>query len=384
MGCSLLLSGLAQETCSVRRLRRPFFARSSVEAAIARLRVCVPVAAIALTGTIACDGREAPTLPSDIDPADFSAVVSDLRYANRIPAVSGIVLRGDSVIWEDAIGVRNIETGELATTGTLFHLSYITQAYAAVVLLQLVEEGRLRLEQPVSDFGISLAEPDTVRVWHLMSGTSFDNPGSEFHCCERFRLLDEVVLGATDETFGELFEARIRRPLGLENTTPNLHDTAAFAITGLSRSAVADSLARGYDYAPAQRNIAVEYQPYFGTSSGLISSPRDVATFARALTGTTLLSSTSKARMYTPIVARGGTPLPFALGWYVGRFNGHLTYWQNGFWAGASGLLIVVPEKELTFVMLANNEMLNRPGHVSSGNLFESLFARAFFLAFVE
>ncbi len=340
--------------------------------------------AIALAPGLSC-ASSGPSLPSDISPADFGATIDRLREYYHIPGLSGVVMRNDEVIWEGAYGQRNIASNSPATNGTLYHLASLTKPFAAAVAMQLVQEGRLRLEQPVSDFGIHLTEQDTVRVWHLMSHTSQGLPGSAFYYNgDRFGLLDGILQQVTGQSFVALFNQRIRRPLQLQHTAPDPRNQVRFDVTELNRSAFTDSLARGYDYLPKQRgNIASEYQTYFGTAAGLVSSPRDVALFVRSLNGTALLSEPSKARMFSPVISAGDS-LPYAIGWFVQRYHGELTYWHYGLWTGTSTLIVHLPAKHLTFVLLANNEMLSAPFALGAGELLTSPFARAFFLAFLD
>jgi CubicO group peptidase (beta-lactamase class C family) len=326
-----------------------------------------------------------PTRSTGGDVASFGTAISELRLRYNIPGLSGLVLRDDTVMWEQSLGERNVEANQATTPGTLFHLASLTKPFAAVIAMQLVQERRLRLEQPLTDFGVTLAAQDTVRVWHIMSHTSQGRPGTSYaYSGDRFGLLDGILQRASGKSFAQLFDERIRRPLGLAQTAPNPQQAAAFGATGLSRSAITDSLARGYDYSRARRNMPVAYASYFGTAAGLISTPRDYARFVRALDGEGLLTTGSKARMFTPIVSPAGDTLPYALGWFVQRYRGVTTYWHYGLWTGTSTLVVRVPERHLTFVLFANNEMLSAPFRLGAGDLLSSPFAQAFFRTFVD
>lgn len=339
--------------------------------------------AVLLLAIVAC-GRPSAT-PASAPPDAFGAAIERLRVAHHIPGLSGLVLRGDSVLWEQSLGFRNLEASRPSTPGTLYHLASLTKPFAAVVLMQLVNEGRLRLEQPVAEFGITLQSTDTVRVWHLMSHTSEGVPGSGYrYNGDRFGRLDSVLLRASGKSFGQLFEERIRRPLGLAVTVPNLRQPAAFGVTGLDAATIGDSLAQGYDYSRASRNVPVAYPTYFGPAAGMISSPRDMARFSRALDGDQLLPPASRARMFSAIVTPRGDTLPYGLGWFVQRYGGEAVQWHYGLWTGTSTLIVRVPARRLTFVLMANNEMLSAPFRLGAGQLSSSPFAEEFFRAFVQ
>ena len=66
-----------------------------------------------------------------------------------------------------------------ASAGTQYHLASLTKPFAAVLLLQLVNEGRLRLEQPVADvYGPEAAERNSRRT--LSYRVSCHNPNARY------------------------------------------------------------------------------------------------------------------------------------------------------------------------------------------------------------
>src|SRR5262245_28022993 len=104
-----------------------------------------------------------------------------MREQFGIPGMSAAVAERDKIIWAHGFGIANRERSMPATADTIYHLASVTKPYAATVVLELVEEGTLDLNQPVSEFGISL---DTIGpgalVWHLLSHTSSGTPGTMF------------------------------------------------------------------------------------------------------------------------------------------------------------------------------------------------------------
>ncbi|MEO8452833.1 MAG: hypothetical protein ABI647_23795 [Gemmatimonadota bacterium] len=57
--------------------------------------------------------------------------------------------------------------------------------------------------------------------------------------------------------------------------------------------------------------------------------------------------------------------------------------WHYGLWTANSSLIIKVPERELTFVVLANSDALSQPYQLGAGKLESSPWAREFLDAFV-
>jgi D-serine dehydratase len=67
-----------------------------------------------------------------------------------IPGVSAAMATRDGVIWTGTAGASNVQTGEPVRADMLFGIGSITKTFLAVVTLQLVEEGRLRLGDSVA------------------------------------------------------------------------------------------------------------------------------------------------------------------------------------------------------------------------------------------
>jgi CubicO group peptidase (beta-lactamase class C family) len=76
------------------------------------------------------------------------------RYVdeNRIAGAVGLVLRDGRPVYERAIGWSDKEGGRRMTTDTIFRIASQSKALTSVAILQLVEEGRIALSNPVSEF----------------------------------------------------------------------------------------------------------------------------------------------------------------------------------------------------------------------------------------
>jgi CubicO group peptidase (beta-lactamase class C family) len=132
-----------------------------------------------------------------------------------------------------------------------------------------------------------------------------------------------------------------------------------------------------------------KYEPLTGLSSsaGLVSCVTDLAKFDAALDRNTLISSASKELMLTPTVSNSGQTLPYALGWFVQKEDATRIVWHYGLHPPSiSSLYIKLPEKQLSFILLANTDRLSANVPLGDGNVRVSPFARAFLsiIAFPE
>ena len=155
--------------------------------------------------------------------ARFETLLESLREELKIPAYSAAIVKNQKVIWAKGFGYADIENKTPATEHTPYHLASLTKTFASTILMQLVQEGKVKLDDPVSKYGITLESPGVIKVRHLFSHTSEGNPGEQYrYNGNRFAELDKVVQGASGKSFGELLIANILDPLGMNETAPNV------------------------------------------------------------------------------------------------------------------------------------------------------------------
>ena len=273
-----------------------------------------------------------------------------------------------AVRWSSGFGSADVARGVPATPQTVFHVASLTKTFASIVLLQLVAEGRISLDDPVSDYGIQL--PGDVRVRHLLSHTSDPPPGGRFrYDGDRFALLDSVVRRAAGQPFEEAVVERVIFPAGLTRTAPS-----SLATEGIDAAAIRASLAQGYD--AAGRPIA--YPGQVGVSAGLLSTVVDLTAYASAIEENRLYPPGGRALAFAPTRSTSGRELPYGLGWFVESRTVGLVSWHFGSWIGNSALLVLAPARGASFALLGNSDRLSTPFPIQDGVLESSPFAQAF------
>lgn len=309
---------------------------------------------------------------------DFRARLERLRIDAHIEALSAVIVRDQSVAWSGSFG--GDEGGRVSDT-TVFHLASLTKPLASTVILQLVDEGRVSLDDPVSTYGIVLPGTGTIRVRHLMSHTSGGVPGSRFaYDGNRFSLLDSVIVRAAKQSVAAAIHERIVVPLGLRHTAPTPHSTA-FDATGLDRESYLANVARGYTW-NGNRYAQTPYETSFNSAAGLTASARDYAAFSMAMDRDAFLRPATKALAYTAVAGPSGETFPYALGWFVTDYKSVRVIWHYGYWTASSTLVIKVPSQGLTFVLFANTDGLSAPYPLGAGRLEASPWAREFLETF--
>ena len=173
------------------------------------------------TGAQKPDQKEQPSESARI--ARLETLLESLRQELKIPAYSAAIVKDQKVIWAKGFGYADVENKIPATEHTAYHLASLTKTFASTILMRLVQDGKIKLDDPVSKYGITLESPGVITVRHLFSHTSEGNPGEQYrYNGNRFAELDKVVERATGKSFAELLIANILDPLGMNETAPNV------------------------------------------------------------------------------------------------------------------------------------------------------------------
>jgi CubicO group peptidase (beta-lactamase class C family) len=311
--------------------------------------------------------------------AEFETVLERVRTDLKIPGFSAAITKNRKIVWAKGFGYSNKDRVINATPETVYHLASLTKPFAAAIILKLIEENKLTLETPVSDYGIELDSQGVIRVKHLLSHTSEGVPGSYYNYNgNRYSYLDFVISGASGKTFCQLLNERVLTPLSLNMTAPN-----PFAPNNcLQNTNVLEKLAQGYT---SNGQYPIFYPDYFGAAAGLLSNVIDMSKFSIALDNDLLLSAESKELMFTPTISNSGSELAYGLGWFVDNNESEKIIWHYGYWDAISTLILKIPERELAFVIMANTDRLSSAsqGIGIDEDVNRSVVAQEFLNAFV-
>jgi len=198
---------------------------------------------------------------------------------------------------------------------------------------------------------------------HTAMGNSFNGfkPGYSFrYNGDWYGQLKAVIEKSSGQSFGELMMDNIIRPLGLKNTVPSTDDTLNFKLTGNDRKIFLSKVAVPYDW-QHKKLKHITYKYGFGPAAGIMSSVGDLAVYSAAIDEGRFLEAKTWAQVFTPFVTPKGKTIQYGLGWFVKYYKGVKIVWHTGWWKGYSALFLKVPEKDITFIILANSQDLSRP-----------------------
>ena len=242
-----------------------------------------------------------------------------------------------------------------------------------MAILQLEEQGRLSVSDPVSRFVPDFPNGDRIKLEHLLTHTSgipnvndlpdydtfarsphtieqlvakfsalpldFQPGGNYRYSNSNYNLLALILEKVSGESYGDYVRKHIFDPAGMQNTG---HDGEAFRLIPLSAS--------GYE--PAGIN-AYEKAPYLDwtnkTGNGsLYSTLDDLYRFDRALNTETLLKSATRQKYF--VEGRGNR-----YGWFNRKRGTRRVMSSNGRSPGFTAQLDRFPDDDVTVIVLSNS-----------------------------
>ncbi|WP_283133947.1 serine hydrolase domain-containing protein [Rhizohabitans arisaemae] len=284
-----------------------------------------------------------------------------------------------------ATGSANVELGRPMTVDTLVQIGSTTKVFTAVLVMSLVEEGKLDLDEPVRTYipYLRLADAEaeaTMTLRHLLSMSSgLDNGpyttyGREQVATERYIrsvadlpllfppgtgygysnlatcVAGEAAVQVTGQTWDDLLRERVLEPAGLRQSVTLPEDLVFHRVSvghGLGDDGEPRVL-RPWGCTPTQA----------AAGETLCTSAADLIRFARIFLdgGAGVLSPESVTIMQSPQVEVPGTLLAesWGVGPYIKNWHGTRLYGHTGTNEGGSSQLLWLPGPGAAFATLSN------------------------------
>ena len=316
--------------------------------------------------------------------ARIDASVESEMERGRQPGLTLGITDRDTTLTVRSYGFADLAAQRPVTPETLFEIGSIGKSFTAVAVLQLVDEGRIELDAPVSRYLPWLVIPGTdsnspITVSHLLSHTAgivagtdgtpeaafqvwalrelptFSAPGDRYHYSNvGYKLLGLVLEAVDGRSYPEIVRARILEPLQMRATEP--------AITNEIRGL----LAVGYEYLHDDRMgyAGAELAPATwlesGTADGcLASTASDMCEFARFILRSgqgpngALLSAEAFARM-TTAHSRDDAGDAYGYGLSIRELDGRRVVGHGGSMVGYRAGMVTDPDAGLGVIVLQN------------------------------
>jgi len=97
-----------------------------------------------------------------VQSGEIDAALQAKVAAREIPGIVAMAANDQSVVYERAFGLRNMSAATSMSTDTIFRIASMVKLLTSVAALQLVEQGKLKLDEPAGNIDPTLASPQIL------------------------------------------------------------------------------------------------------------------------------------------------------------------------------------------------------------------------------
>ena len=323
----------------------------------------------------------------------FERYLESLREQTAIPGLSAVIVQRRQPVWAVGLGKQDLERSIAARADTPYLIGDLTQSFGAAVLGQCVERTGLNIDDPMRRWTSDIPEASAT-VRQVLAHASTGTPGAAFlYDPARYAALTSVADVCAERPFRRTVAEDIFARLGMRDSLPgrDLERIAAsspfFDNDMLKRyEAVLGRMAVPYRVDRSGKATRGDYPAdRVTTATGLISTALDLARFDSAIDNDELVHGDLRAVAWTNVTSTSGAALPSGLGWFVQTYNGERLVWHFGSVRDTSSSLVLkVPGRDITLILLANSDGLSAPYALAEGDVTVSLFAKLFLRLFVS
>lgn len=328
----------------------------------------------------------------EVDQAQFVASCDRLlaeQFHSDGPGATALIARDGRILYKKAFGMANIELQVPMQAENVFRIGSITKQFTAVAILQLVEQGKMDLQDEVTKF-----IPDyptlgnKITIENLLTHTSgiqdyakirdttkrgpvdftpkemidyFKNrpmrftPGTKWeYSNSNYFLLGYIIETITGKTYADYLESHIFKPLGMSNSY--------YA----SETKVIKNRADGYSKGEQELTNA-EYlsmtQPY--AAGAILSTVEDLFKWQQAVHSYKLITRESLNKALTRYTLSTGEKTNYGYGWRLGYIQNSPSIWHGGMINGFIAMEMYLPKEDVFVAVLSNCEC-NSPEDVTA------------------
>lgn len=356
---------------------------------INKLLACFVLIVASVTGV-----RVAAQAPAERYRNELQSLIEDFVRQQQIPGFAIGVIQDDQLVYAHGFGVKNlIHNDDPVTPRSLFHMASITKTFVATSIMQLVEAGKISLETPVVQylpyFRLADDRYRTITVGQMVTHTSgmpdvedyewdkpqYDDgaleryvrslsnkklifaPGTDFRYSNMaFEVLGDLIAKVSGESFDDYVQHHILTPLKMRDSTLLIKKTNRKLMTW------------GYERDKDGHVFPSKVYPYnrmHSPSSNLHSDVEDMARWALAnlnhgeLDGRRILKGQTYDTMWKP-VRKLSDGRAVGISWFLGEYRGQATVSHGGGDTGYATFLVLLPEKKIAVVLMANCDWLGK------------------------
>jgi len=305
----------------------------------------------------------------EFNPEKLDKYLEQLDIHNKAMC-SVAIARAGSIVYQNQIGFASVQENKKTDGETIFRIGSISKTFTSVIVLQLIEEGRLSQDTPLSVFYPGIRNAAVITVSHLLrhrSGihnftadesyltmmTSFQTkedmlsmmaslpsdftPGAKMsYSNTNYVLLGYIIEEITSSTLGEQLRKRITGPLGLK------HTSYGGEINTDENQAASYRFENGSWVLQPETDMSIPHG-----AGALVSTPEDLVLFIQGLFSGKLVSETSLTSMKT---MQDG----YGMGMFRMPFYDRYGFGHNGGIDGFVSTVVYFPEDTVAFAAVSN------------------------------
>jgi CubicO group peptidase (beta-lactamase class C family) len=316
-----------------------------------------------------------------LDTAQIASIFRAEFEATQAPGASIAIVHGDRIVFSRALGVRNIETGDPMTTGSLVRIGSITKSFTGLMAALLASDKTVDVAAPVARYSPEISRAIGTRTLHQLlthtggvvdegaSNGSHDdaalgNRVKQWTAAQLFAeagdvysysspgywLSGYVLQQATKTPYADLVHTRLLTPLGMTSSTYRPLD------------ALTRELAVDHRVAQGRATVLRPFQDDASTwpSGSLFSSAADLSRYATVLMndgtldGKRVLPASVVHAMLTTQHTVPNSPCGYSYGFSICVRDGLRTVSHYGFRVGSGAVLSMMPDQRIAVIILAN------------------------------
>jgi D-alanyl-D-alanine carboxypeptidase len=322
-------------------------------------------------------GQSTPSLAPAVS-AQIDHLAVDEIHGGRAPGIAIGVVEDGRLVYARGFGFATISPHVPMTPDTEFYAGGLTTQFTAAAILLLAQDGKLKLDDPLSKYVPAFKLGANVTIAQLLTQTSglpnyASAPGVStdltrtvklddlLAACDKMKpaappgtvyannplnylLAGLVVERASGVPLSDYLEQHIFIPLVMNHTF----------IAG--DNGISSSRATGYTRNRQQFAVAPTWDPaWLGGDAGLVSTVDDLAKWDIEMP--VLLRVDSVRTIFTPGITAG--PTHYGMGWVVDRRGGQDFEWSNGEISGYRAMNAVLPAQHVGVIVLSNADSLH-------------------------
>lgn len=310
------------------------------------------------------------------------AIIQREMKERKIPGLQIAVIQKGKIVFSKSYGIANLQYSVPVTSKSVFQINSCTKAFTGVAIMQLVEEGKIDLEAPVSRYLDSLPEPwQPIKLRQLLTHVSglpdilrvLDSAPaglSEEAAWAKTKAMPMSFLTGTQFSYNQTNYALLGKIIDKYRAKPfaQVFKEQQFQIAGMLNTDFGDyrdvipNFTQSYKYVSnldGQNlneekliNFNHEFPIFRRTASGMNSTAEDIARWLIALQqGKLLKTKASLKTLWTAGTYNNGALTQWALGWMTKPRPKHSAIIATG---GGRSAFFVYPEDDLAIVVLTN------------------------------